>query len=200
MFTHIPSLIRTLGILLVVLLTPQIFAQTQDQPQKETDPLVLKKLEWFQDVKFGLLMHWGPYSQWGVVESWSICSEDEPWCQRNINDYVEYCRKYEQLKETFNPVKFDPGKWAAAARYAGMKYVVFTTKHHDGFCMFDTKETDYRITDPGCPFHSIIERTSQGNCSMLFGGRALVSGHIFPNRTGTAAGTGIHIGHTLIAT
>lgn len=154
MFTHIPSLIRTLGILLVVLLTPQIFAQTQDQPQKETDPLVLKKLEWFQDVKFGLLMHWGPYSQWGVVESWSICSEDEPWCQRNINDYVEYCRKYEQLKETFNPVKFDPGKWAAAARYAGMKYVVFTTKHHDGFCMFDTKETDYRITDPGCPFHS----------------------------------------------
>ena len=41
---------------------------------KETDPLVLKKLEWFQDVKFGLMMHWGPYSQWGVVESWSICS------------------------------------------------------------------------------------------------------------------------------
>jgi alpha-L-fucosidase len=46
------------------------------------DPLVRKKLEWFQDQKFGLLMHWGPYSQWGVVESWSICPEDEDWCKR----------------------------------------------------------------------------------------------------------------------
>ena len=44
--------------------------------------------------------------------------------------------------------------WAAAARGAGMRYVVFTTKHHDGFCMFDTKQTDYRVTDPGCAFHA----------------------------------------------
>jgi alpha-L-fucosidase len=183
MFTHIPSLIRTLGILLVVLLTPQIFAQTQDQSQRETDPLVLKKLEWFQNMKFGLLMHWGPYSQWGVVESWSICSEDEPWCQRNMDDYVEYCKKYEQLKETFSPVKFDPDKWAVAAEYAGMKYVVFTTKHHDGFCMFDTKQTDYRITDPGCPFHS--------------NPRANIAKEMFD--AFRKQGFGIHIGHTLIA-
>ena len=119
---------------------------------KETDPLVLKKLEWFQDVKFGLMMHWGPYSQWGVVESWSICSEDEPWCRRSIPDYVEYKRRYEQLPKTFNPIKFDPAVWAKAARYAGMRYVVHTTKHHDGFCMFDTKQTDYRITGRGVPF------------------------------------------------
>ena len=46
------------------------------------DPAVLKKLEWWQDLKFGLLMHWGTYSQWGIVESWSICPEDEGWCQR----------------------------------------------------------------------------------------------------------------------
>ncbi len=119
---------------------------------KETDPLVLKKLEWFQDVKFGLMMHWGPYSQWGVVESWSICSEDEPWCRRSIPDYVEYKRRYEQLPKTFNPVKFDPAVWAKAAKYAGMRYVVHTAKHHDGFCMFDTKQTDYRITGPDVPF------------------------------------------------
>jgi alpha-L-fucosidase len=119
---------------------------------KETDPLVLKKLEWFQDVKFGLMMHWGPYSQWGVVESWSICSEDEPWCRRNIPDYVEYKRRYEQLPKTFNPVKFDPAVWAKAAKEAGMRYVVHTAKHHDGFCMFDTKQTDYRITGPDVPF------------------------------------------------
>ncbi len=122
--------------------------------ERESDPLVLQKLDWFQDAKFGLMMHWGPYSQWGIVESWSICSEDEPWCQRHIPDYVEYCRQYEALKTTFNPENFDPAKWAAAAKSAGMKYVVFTTKHHDGFCMFDTQQTDYKITDPRCPFHA----------------------------------------------
>jgi alpha-L-fucosidase len=119
----------------------------------ETDPLVLKNLEHWQDIKFGLLMHWGPYSQWGIVESWSICAEDEGWCRRSLADYTEYKRKYEALKTTFNPVAFDPAKWARAARDAGMKYVVFTTKHHDGFSMFDSKYTDYKVTSPDCPFH-----------------------------------------------
>jgi alpha-L-fucosidase len=97
-------------------------------------------------------MHWGPYSQWGIVESWSICSEDEGWCRRKNPDYIEYKKQYEALKLSFNPVSFNPEKWAAAARNAGMKYVIFTTKHHDGFSMFDTKLTDYRITDTECPF------------------------------------------------
>ena len=122
--------------------------------EMETDPVILAKIGQWQDLKFGLLMHWGTYSQWGIVESWSLCSEDEDWCRRKSKNYVDYCREYTALKSTFNPVKFDPEKWAAAARYAGMKYVIFTTKHHDGFCMFDTKQTDYRITDPGCPFHT----------------------------------------------
>ncbi|MCD6333238.1 MAG: alpha-L-fucosidase [Bacteroidales bacterium] len=118
------------------------------------DPLVQAKLEKWQDLKFGLLMHWGPYSQWGVVESWSICSEDEGWCKRKSDNYVEYKKEYEALQTTFNPVKFNPEKWARAAKKAGMRYVVFTTKHHDGFCMFDTKYTDYKITDPKTPFHT----------------------------------------------
>jgi alpha-L-fucosidase len=118
----------------------------------ETDPLVLQKLEQWQDMKFGLLMHWGPYSQWGIVESWSICAEDEGWCRRKNPDYTEYKKQYEALKLSFNPVGFNPEKWAEAAAEAGMKYVVFTTKHHDGFSMFDTKLTDYKITDPECPF------------------------------------------------
>jgi alpha-L-fucosidase len=120
----------------------------------ETDSLVLEKLEQWQDMKFGLLMHWGAYSQWGIVESWSICAEDEGWCRRKSDNYTEYKKEYENLKTTFNPVKFDPEKWAKAAKNAGMKYVVFTTKHHDGFCMFDTKFTDYKITDEECPFHT----------------------------------------------
>ena len=97
-------------------------------------------------------MHWGTYSQWGIVESWSLCSEDESWCRRSMDDYATYKTAYEKLQTTFNPVKFDPERWAKAAHDAGMRYVVFTTKHHDGFSMFDTRETDYRITSPKTPF------------------------------------------------
>ncbi len=121
------------------------------------DPAVQKKLEWWQNLKFGLMMHWGTYSQWGIVESWSICPEDEGWCQRRgayASNYFEYVTAYENLRKSFNPVKFNPERWATAAKRAGMRYVVFTTKHHDGFCMFDTAQTEYRITSPDCPFHT----------------------------------------------
>lgn len=118
-----------------------------------TDPLVVRKLDGWQDWKFGFMMHWGAYSQWGVVESWSICSED--WCKRPAGtNYVHYKEKYEALPKTFNPIGFDPEVWASVARNAGMKYVVFTTKHHDGFSMFNTRLTDYRITAPDVPFHT----------------------------------------------
>jgi len=119
------------------------------------DPLVEQKLAEWQDLKFGLFMHWGTYSQWGVVESWSICPEDEGWTQRRGPygaTYNGYKTAYENLQTTFNPVKFNPEKWVQAAKDAGMKYVIFTTKHHDGFCMFDTKETDYKITSTKTPF------------------------------------------------
>jgi len=122
---------------------------------EETDPLVREKLERWQDLKLGLLMHWGTYAQWGIVESWSLCSEDEDWCRRPPDsDYGEYKKAYEALQTTFDPVRFDPERWARAARDAGMRYVVFTTKHHDGFSMFDTHQTDYRITSPHTPFSS----------------------------------------------
>jgi alpha-L-fucosidase len=148
-------------IALMLLLAVNLTGFCQHEEQKyvpETDPLVLEKLEQWQDLKFGLLMHWGAYSQWGIVESWSICPEDYGWCERkkgnNPDNYFEYVKEYENLKTTFNPSGFDPEKWAKAASNAGMKYVVFTTKHHDGFCMFDSKYTDYKITDKDCPFHS----------------------------------------------
>ena len=122
----------------------------------ETDPLVLEKLDQWQDLKFGLLMHWGAYSQWGIVESWSLCPEEYGWCERkmgaNPKDYFAYKKEYEDLPKTFNPTRFDPDKWAKAAKDAGMKYVVFTTKHHDGFSMFDSKFTDYKITSEDVPF------------------------------------------------
>ncbi|MBR1576424.1 MAG: alpha-L-fucosidase [Bacteroidales bacterium] len=130
-------------------------ASAQYIPPVEED--VRARLAEWQDLKFGMFIHWGAYSQWGIVESWSICPEDVEWqykSRRADMGYFEYLKAYEGLKTTFNPVAFDPDKWAAAAEYAGMKYVVFTTKHHDGFCMFDTHQTDYKITDKDCPFHT----------------------------------------------
>jgi alpha-L-fucosidase len=147
--------ILAMSILLLITSCLSVSAQeSEDRYVPETDPLVLEKLEKWQDLKFGLLMHWGTYSQWGIVESWSICAEDEGWCRRSNPNYNEYKKDYENLQSTFNPVNFDPSRWAKAAKEAGMKYVIFTTKHHDGFSMFDTKLTDYKITSPKTPFHT----------------------------------------------
>lgn len=125
------------------------------------EPWLKDRLEWFQDLKFGFMMHWAPYSQWGCIESWPLVEVDKwarpddlpPWVERG-KDMEQFKKDYWLLPKTFNPVKFDAEKWALAAKGAGMKYVVFTTKHHDGFCMFDTRLTDFRITAPDVPFHT----------------------------------------------
>jgi len=145
----------SLALAAAVALSGSAMADNHNDYVPETDPLVLQKLEQWQDWKFGFMMHWGPYSQWGIVESWSLCSEDQPWCKRPDGvSYADYVRQYELLPNTFNPVQFDPDAWADVAKAAGTRYVVFTTKHHDGFSMFDTAQTDYRITAPNVPFHS----------------------------------------------
>ncbi len=92
------------------------------------------KSDWFADSRFGLFIHWGIYSIPGKGE-WSLFHDD--W------DYSEY----ETFASEFNPVDFDPAAWAELAWNAGMRYVVFTTKHHDRFCMFDSKYTDYKVTN-----------------------------------------------------
>jgi len=123
--------------------------------QYPEDPLVQKNLSEWRNLKFGLFMHWGTYSLWGIVESWSICPEDEGWTQRRgpyAENYYDYVKAYENLQTEFNPVDFHPEKWAEAAKEAGMKYVVFTTKHHDGFAMFDTQQSNYKVTDQRTPF------------------------------------------------
>lgn len=108
-----------------------------------TDPEVLAKIDKWQDQKFGVLFHWGIYSVPGIVESWSICSED--WITRNMDNYEAYKNWYWGLKDKFNPTKFNPEQWADVMEDAGMKYMIFTTKHHDGFCMFDSKYSDFSI-------------------------------------------------------
>jgi alpha-L-fucosidase len=140
----------------------QLFLNSAEVPTTdEAEPWLKERLEWFQDLKFGFMMHWGAYSQWGCIESWPLVEEDKwarpddlpAWVQRG-RDMERFKRDYWALPTTFNPVKFDPERWAEIAKRGGTKYVVFTTKHHDGFCMFDTRLTSYRVTDPSVPFHN----------------------------------------------
>ncbi|MGV8094174.1 MAG: alpha-L-fucosidase [Mangrovibacterium sp.] len=148
---------RYLLMAILAMLVTQASAQKERPPYiSPKEPEVLETLHEWQDWKFGMFIHWGAYSQWGIVESWSICPEHYEWIYkpRKGKPYFEYVKEYEGLKNTFNPAAFDPSQWAEAARYAGMKYVVFTTKHHDGFNMFDTKYSSYKISDKECPYHT----------------------------------------------
>ncbi len=109
-----------------------------------TDQQVVNKLHQWQDLKFGVLLHWGLYSVPGIVESWSICDED--WITRDTTQtFQQYKDWYWGLSDQFNPTQFNPQQWASVLNDAGMKYMIFTTKHHDGFCMFDSKYTDFSI-------------------------------------------------------
>ncbi len=94
-----------------------------------------ERVEWFRDAGFGLFIHWSVDSQLGSVISHSVVGASE--------DYVK--KWFRNLPETFNPKKFDPEDWAVLAKLAGFKYVVFTTKHHSGFCMYETSTTDFNI-------------------------------------------------------
>ncbi|MBT2290380.1 alpha-L-fucosidase [Paenibacillus albidus] len=132
------------------------FSKEEEWVQPE-EPLLLERLEWFKDQKLGLMMHWGPYSQLGLVESWALSDDDSDWSRNDIDwtcDMEEFKREYFELNKTFNPIRFQPEKWAELAADNGFKYFLFTTKHHDGFCMWDTHTTDYRITGPDTPFHT----------------------------------------------
>lgn len=130
---------------------------SEEEWVKPDNPVLLERLEWFQDQKLGLMMHWGPYSQLGVVESWALSDKDAEWSRDGIDwevDADELKREYFGLNKTFNPIRFQPELWADLAADCGFKYLNFTTKHHDGFCMWDTHTTDYRITGKDCPFHT----------------------------------------------
>lgn len=93
------------------------------------------RTDWFMDQGLGLFVHWSVDSQLGSVISHSMVGASPDYLDRFVNE----------LPKTFYPQRFDPDEWARLAKVAGMKYVVFTTKHHSGFCMFDTKTTDFGV-------------------------------------------------------
>jgi len=119
-----------------------------------------ERMEWWREARFGMFIHWGLYAvpagEWkgkqipGIGE-WIMERADIP------------VSEYEQLARQFNPVKFDADEWVRIAKNAGMKYIVITSKHHDGFCLWDSKVTDYDIVD-AAPFNRDVLRELSRAC------------------------------------
>jgi alpha-L-fucosidase len=112
--------------LLFVIISFCTFAQDKPTPEN------IKSREWFEDARFGLFIHWGVYSTLG----------DGEWVMNNQQIPI---KTYEKLPGFFNPTQFDAKEWVQMAKDAGMKYITITSKHHDGFAMFDSKISDYNI-------------------------------------------------------
>jgi alpha-L-fucosidase len=103
-----------------------------------------ERMEWWRDARFGLFIHWGLYATpAGEWQGEQIAGISE-WIMARAKIPV---KEYEKLAETFNPVKYDAEEWVKLAKYAGMKYIVITSKHHDGFAMFHSKASKYNIVD-----------------------------------------------------
>ena len=168
-----PSMIRSLVVVFVVIVvavagghqtaraaTPLVPPASAGMPGSKNKP---ERLEWFRDLGFGLFIHWNVDSQLGSDISHSMVAADE-----------DYLRRYiEELPRTFNPPKFTPQDWAVLAKLAGARYVVFTTKHHSGFCMWPTHTTDFNIANT--PF----KRDITGELLDAFAAQGLARGVYF---------------------
>ena len=119
-------------------------ATSQDEPPETGDPADrARRMKWWHDARFGMLIHWGLYSVLGRHE-WVMENEGIP------------VREYEPLAKQFRPKPHAPRDWAALAKVAGQKYMVMTTKHHEGFCNFATQTTDYCAPKQG-PGRDLVE-------------------------------------------
>jgi len=118
-----------------------------------------RRMQWWREARFGLFIHWGIYSiPAGVWKGKQAKLMPSEWI---MNAFEIPDAEYSQLAAQFNPVQFDATEWVRIAKAAGMKYLVITSKHHDGFCMFDSKLTDYDIVD-ATPFkRDVIRELSQ---------------------------------------
>lgn len=127
---------RKLGFLVLALAAALAFTESRWNLTAQQAPGNRpERLEWFRDLGFGLFIHWSLDSQTGSVISHSLVGASE--------DYTQ--KFFEDLPRSFDPKKFDPREWARLAKLAGFRYMVFTTKHHSGFCMYDSETTDFDI-------------------------------------------------------
>jgi alpha-L-fucosidase len=136
----------TLLLAAALFFVPCANAQNSYQPTQAN----LQARSWYQDAKFGMFIHWGIYSELGAGE-WVMEEHRIP-----VSDY-------EKLAPQFYPVRFDPKQWVALAKAAGMKYITVTSRHHDGFAMFDTKQSDWNIVQR-TPYGKDVMRMLADEC------------------------------------
>lgn len=127
---------------------------------KETQAERDARMKWWRDARFGMFIHWGLYAiPAGTWKGQQIGGIGE-WIMDRANIPVE---DYEKLAGQFDPVKFDAAEWVRIAKDAGMKYMVITSKHHDGFCLFDSDVTDYNVVD-GAPYGKDLLKPLAAEC------------------------------------
>jgi len=129
-YLHLKFVAASLAILTILSYAGRSYAQLP----KETAEQKTQRMKWWTDDRFGMFIHWGLYA---------MPSRHE-WVKKNEKKTNE---QYEKYFELFNPDLYNPKEWARMAKKAGMKYAVITTKHHEGFCLFDSKFTDYKATN-----------------------------------------------------
>ncbi len=127
--------------LLATLLSPQLTF-----PQPETKTHHDARMQWWRDARFGMFIHWGLYAI--PAGEWKGKTDYGEWIRTSAEIPLD---TYDHFREQFNPVKFNADEWVKMAKGAGVKYIVITSKHHDGFCMFNTRQTDFNIMNT--PFH-----------------------------------------------
>ena len=108
--------------------------------QSETPEQHKARMQWWREARFGLFIHWGLYSV--PAGEWKGETSHGEWIRETARIPLQ---EYDKFLPRFNPVKFDADEWVRMAKNAGMKYIVITSKHHDGFCLFDSKETDFDV-------------------------------------------------------
>jgi alpha-L-fucosidase len=130
-------------------------------PQKPWLKARPEQVEWWQSLRYGMFIHWGPVSLRGTEIGWSRGGERRDKLGEKGEVPVE---EYDTLYTKFNPTEFNPDEWVRIAKEAGMRYMVLTTRHHDGFALFETKYSDYGIMNPKCPYRKDIVRMYVDAC------------------------------------
>lgn len=120
-------------------------AQPSQQPDPAKDVPRARGMKWWREARFGMFIHWGVYAQWaGVYHGHHQARGGAEWIMNRCKIPVA---EYQEKAKSFNPVQYNPDAWVKLAKEAGMKYIVITAKHHDGFALFDSKASKWDITD-----------------------------------------------------
>ena len=149
------NLNKILLLALVVALNTNVgFAQSSSKKKLSDE----ERMEWWRDSKFGMFIHWGAYSIIGGERGTKIAGGGAEWAMDKL-DYT--VKDYEKFPEMFNPVMFDADAWVSMAKNAGMKYIVLTSKHHEGFGLWDSKVSDYDVMDTAPFKRDIVKELSE---------------------------------------